>query len=209
MKGEGLLGKKIGMTTIFAEDGSCVPVTVIKAGPCPVVQKKNTDKDGYQALQVAFDEVSEKKVNKPQQGHLKKSGTGFYRYLREFRFSAVDDFEVGQILTIDMFTVGERVKVTGRSKGRGFAGVMKRWNFRGLPASHGHHKVHRSPGSIGQCAYPAKVFKGKKMAGHMGNAKVTIKNIEIVDIRKEDHLLLIKGQVPGSKNSLVVITKQN
>lgn len=208
MKNQGIIGQKIGMTTIFADDGTAVPVTVVKTGPCPIIQVKETDTDGYQALQLGFDQVPERKVNKPQQGHQKKSGQGYYRRLVEFRTDSVEGYEPGQAIDIDLFKVGERVKITGTSKGKGFAGVMKRWNFGGSPAGHGHHKVHRTPGAIGQCAYPAKVFKGKKMPGQMGNKRVTAPNAEIVDIRKDDHLILVRGQVPGAKNSMLTICKK-
>jgi len=209
MKGLGLIGKKLGMTTIFARDGRKVPVTVLKVGPCPIIQIKTKDKDGYEALQLGFESVKEKKVNRPLKGHQQKAGKGFYRFLKEFRVENLEGYELGQELTVDLFTVGEKVKITGVSKGRGFAGVMKRWNFGGSPDSHGHHKVHRTPGSIGQCADPSRVFKGKKMPGHMGNIQHTYKNIEILDVRHEDGLILVKGQVPGAKNSIVYIRKQS
>lgn len=208
MNSQGLIGKKIGMTTIFADDGRAVPVTVVRTGPCPVIQIKDEASDGYQALQLGFDRLPERKVNKPQQGHQQKAGQGCFRKLVEFRQADSQAHELGQELDCEMFKVGERVKITGTSKGKGFAGVMKRWNFGGSPASHGHHKVHRAPGAIGQCAYPAKVFKGKKMPGQMGNKRVTVPNAEIVDIRKEDNLILLRGQVPGAKNSLVMICKK-
>ncbi len=209
MKGLGLIGKKMGMTTIFARDGSKVPVTVLKVGPCPVIQIKKYEKDGYEALQLGFEPIKEKKVSKPQKGHQIKAGKGFYRHLKEFRTDGVDKYQVGQELGVDLFNVGEKVKITGRSKGRGFAGVMKRWNFGGSPDSHGHHKVHRATGSIGQCADPSRVFKGKRMPGHMGNVQHTYKNVEILDVRKEEGLILVKGQVPGAKNSIVYIRKQS
>jgi len=209
MKGLGLIGKKLGMTTIFARDGRRVPVTVLKVGPCPIIQIKTKEKDGYEALQLGFEPIKEKKINRPLKGHQQKAGKGFYRFLKEFRVEKLDDYELGQELTVDLFTVGEKVKITGVSKGRGFAGVMKRWNFGGSPDSHGHHKVHRVPGSIGQCADPSRVFKGKRMPGHMGNRQHTYKNIEIMDVRHEDGLILVKGQVPGAKNSIIYIRKQD
>ncbi|MCF8040067.1 MAG: 50S ribosomal protein L3 [Desulfohalobiaceae bacterium] len=208
MNSQGLIGQKIGMTTIFVDDGRAVPVTVVKTGPCPVIQVKDEARDGYQALQLGFEQLPERKVNKPQQGHQSKAGKGYFRKLVEFRQADNKEHEVGQELDCELFHVGERVKITGTSKGKGFAGVMKRWNFGGSPSSHGHHKVHRAPGAIGQCAYPAKVFKGKKMPGQMGNKRVTIPNAEIVDIRKEDNLILLRGQVPGAKNSLIMICKK-
>jgi large subunit ribosomal protein L3 len=209
MKGLGLIGQKLGMTTIFAEDGTRVPVTVIKAGPCPVIQVKDKERDGYEAVQVGFEEIPPRKVTKPQRGHQDKAGQGYFRQLKEFRTQGDAEFDPGQELTVDLFSIGERVNVSGRSKGRGFAGVMKRWNFGGLPASHGHHKVHRSTGAIGQCADPARVFKGKKMPGQLGNKKVTVSNAEIVDIRAEDGVLLLRGQVPGPKKSFLTIRKKS
>jgi len=205
----GIIGKKIGMTSIFIEDGTMVPVTVVQAGPCPVMQVKKVDTDGYNAVQLGFEQIAERKLTKPQKGHQDKSNKGYFRTLREFRIENVNEFELGQDVTVENFTLGEKVKVTGYSKGRGFMGVMKRWNFSGAPATHGHHKVHRTPGSIGQMSDPARVFKGKKMPGRMGNKKTTYKNSEIVDVRRTDHLLLIRGQVPGANNSIVYIRKQD
>ncbi len=209
MKGLGLIGKKLGMTTIFARDGSKVAVTVLKVGPCPIIQIKTKEKDGYSALQLGFEPVPERKVNRPMKGHQVKASKGFYRHLKEFRLDELEGYNLGQELTVDLFKVGEKVKVTGVSKGRGFAGVMRRWNFGGSPDSHGHHKVNRAPGSIGQCADPSRVFKGKKMPGRMGNQRLTYKNIEIMDVREEDGLILVKGQVPGATNSIVFIRKQS
>jgi len=208
-KGFGIIGKKVGTTRIFGEDGSIVPVTVVQAGPCPVIQLKTQEKDGYTAIQLGFEEIPEKKVNKPLKGHFAKAQKGFFRYLKEFRVEKVEDFEVGQAITVDIFKPGEKISVTGKSKGRGFAGVMKRWGFGGLPASHGAEKVHRAPGSIGQCAFPGRVFKGKKMAGHMGNKQVTYRNLEVVGVRPEDNVILIKGQIPGPKHGLVLLRKQD
>lgn len=203
-----ILGKKIGMTSIFSEDGRLVPVTVIQAGPCPVMQIKDSSKDGYNALQIAYEEIPEHKLNKPQKGHQAKVKRGYYRTLKEIRLDDLHGYELGQELTVDLFQIGDRVKVCGKSKGKGFAGVIKRWNFRSAPGSHGAHKVHRSTGAIGQCADPARVFKGKKMPGKMGNKKVTVPNVEIVDVRSEDNLILLRGQVPGPKNSVIMIHKQ-
>ncbi len=203
-----LLGKKLGMTRVFADDGTVCPVTVIAAGPCPIVQIKTKDKEGYDALQVAYDEVSERKVSKPMKGHFDKAGKGLFRHLRECRLENVADYEVGQELTVEMFAAGEKVKVSGTSKGKGFQGVMKRWNFSGLKASHGVEKVHRSGGSIGNATFPGRVWKGKKMPGHMGNAAVTLPNVEIVDVRPEENVIVVKGQVPGPKNGLVMISKR-
>lgn len=205
----GLIGKKIGMTTIYAEDGTKTPVTVLQAGPCPVIQIKDASRDGYNAVQLGFEQTRERRLNKPQKGHQQKAGSGFFRQLKEFRIDDASQYEVGQQLTVDLFATGDKVQVSGKSKGRGFAGVMKRWNFRGSPSTHGHHKVHRTPGAIGQCADPARVFKGKKMPGRMGNRKVSLSNVEVVDIRQDDHLILVRGQVPGPKNAIVVLHKQS
>ncbi|WP_449242624.1 50S ribosomal protein L3 [Desulfovibrio sp.] len=205
----GILGRKVGMTRIFGNDGSVVPVTVITAGPCPITQIKKTDKEGYEALQVAFGDMPERRVNKPTKGHQAKAGKGFFRHQREFPLESVEGYEVGQELTVDMFKPGEKVKVTGRSRGKGFQGVMKRHNFAGKPASHGVEKVHRSPGSIGSNTEPSRVFKGKRMAGHMGDRRVTILNVEVVDVRPDDNLILVKGQVPGAANGLVMIRKSS
>jgi large subunit ribosomal protein L3 len=204
----GLIGQKLGMTRVFADDGTVVPVTVIQAGPCPVVQKKTSEADGYDALQIGFGQVPERKLTKPERGHQAKLEKGFHRHLREVRPADMSGFEQGQDLTVEMFKVGERVKVTGTSKGRGFQGVIKRWNFSGLPASHGVEKRHRAPGSIGQCAWPSKVFKGKRMAGQMGNKNVTYINLEIIEVRPEDNVIFVRGQIPGPKRGLVVIRKQ-
>jgi large subunit ribosomal protein L3 len=205
----GLIGKKLGMTRIFADDGTAVPATVIEVGPCPVIQKKVKEKDGYNAIQVGFDPTASHRLNKPSRGHQLKADCGFYRYLNEFRTEDIDGYEVGQNITADIFTPGERIDVRGTSKGHGFSGPMKRWNFAGAPASHGHEKVHRSTGGIGQCAYPGKVFKGKKMAGQMGNKKVTSLNLEVVDVRPEENLVIIRGQVPGPKKGVVLLRKRS
>ncbi len=203
----GLLGRKLGMTRIFADDGTVVPVTVISAGPCPVLQIKTSAKEGYNALQVGFDAVPERKLTKPAKGHQAKAAKGFYRHLKEFPLEAVEGYEVGQDITVDIFQPGEKVKVTGTSKGKGFQGVMKRYNFKGLKASHGAEKVHRSGGSIGTNTEPSRVFKNKKMPGHMGDERVTLSSVEIVDVRLEDNIIVVKGQVPGCKNGLVMIRK--
>ena len=203
----GLVGRKIGMTRIYGADGNVIPVTVIQAGPCPVIAKKNLDKDGYSALQVGFEEVAAHRLTKPEQGHQQKANSGFYKMLKEFRFINVDEYEIGHKLTVDMFAPGEKIRVTGTSKGRGFAGVMRRWNFGGSPASHGHEKVHRKPGSIGQCASPGKVMKGKKLPGQLGNKTSTMLNLEIVDVRPEENVVLVRGQVPGPKQGIIVLSK--
>lgn len=206
-KNLGILGKKLGMTRVFREDGTVCPVTVIQAGPCPVMQVKTNDKEGYSAIQVGFDVIEERKVCKPQKGHQAKAGKDLFRHLREFRLEDVSEYEVGSEITVGIFTPGEKVKVTGKSKGKGFQGVMKRWNFHGSRASHGAEKVHRSPGSVGNATFPGRIWKNKKMPGQMGNARVTVSNIEIIDVRPEDNILMVKGQVPGSKGGLVMIRK--
>jgi large subunit ribosomal protein L3 len=204
----GILGRKLGMTRIFGDDGSIIPVTVIEAGPCPVTQVKTEEKDGYNAMQIGFDTIPERKVNKPEKGHLDKAGRGYYRVLREIRLDGPSAFEQGMDVTVDIFAPGETVKVTGTSIGKGFAGVMKRWNFAGLKKTHGTEKAHRSGGSIGNNTEPGKVMKGKKMAGHMGARTVTVMGIEVVDVRPEMNLILVKGQVPGPRNCVVMVRKQ-
>ena len=200
---QGFLGKKIGMTQIFREDGRVVPVTVVEAGPCVVTQVKTKDTDGYEAVQLGFGDV--KRRNKPQAGHLKNSRLS--RYLREVSTDDTSEFEVGQTIGVDIFDQGEKVDVIGTSKGRGFAGVMKRWNFGGGPRTHGQSDRARAPGSIGGGTTPGKVYKGLKMAGHMGNRRITVKGLEIVEIDAERNLLLIKGGIPGATNSLVMIRR--
>ena len=203
----GLIGKKLGMTQIFTEDGRVVPVTVIQAGPCYIIQKKTEEKDGYTALQLGF-EKKEKNIKKPEAGHFKKAGKGVFRFLKEFRVSAeeIEKYSEGDPITVEIFSPGEKVHVTGYTKGRGFQGVVKRWGFAGGPSAHGS-KFHRRPGSIGQCVFPAKVWKGKKMPGHYGNEKRTVKNLEVVKVYPDKNLLLVKGAVPGHKNSIVYIKK--
>jgi large subunit ribosomal protein L3 len=204
----GILGRKIGMSRVFGSDGMIVPVTVIQAGPCPILQVKRPEKDGYASLQVGFEEIPARKVNKPQLGHQQKAKSGFFRHLREFRLASVEGYDIGQPLQVEIFSPGEKVKITGTSKGKGFAGVMKRWGFGGSPATHGHEKVHRNAGAIGNNTKPGRVIKGKKMAGHMGARRTACKNIEIVAVRADDNVLLVKGQIPGPKNGLVVVHKQ-
>ncbi len=204
----GIMGRKLGMTRIFASDGSAVAVTVIQAGPCPVVQVKNIESDGYHAVQIAYGVDKEKHMTKPLAGHFNKAGKGFFRDLCEVRLQEPAAFAVGDELTASLFAAGEKVKITGHSIGKGTAGVMKRWNFRGACSSHGAEKVHRNAGSIGNNTEPAKVWKGKKMAGHLGSRQVTTLNLEIVAIRPEDNVILVKGAVPGPKNGLVMVRKQ-
>ena len=200
----GFLGKKIGMSQIYRDDGQVVPVTVIEAGPCSVTQIKTAESDGYAAVQLGFGQV--KRLNKPRAGHLKN--IGLIRYLREVQADDVNEFQVGQRIGVDIFQPGERVDIIGRSKGRGFAGVMKRHGFHGGPRTHGQSDRARAPGSIGGGTTPGKVFKGMKMAGHMGNERVTVKNLEVVRVDPERNLLLLKGGVPGAPNGLLMIRKR-
>lgn len=199
-----ILGKKLGMTQVFAADGRRIAVTVVEAGPCVVVQKKTIETDGYNALQVGFQTKSAARTNKPMMGHFKKVGQGAFSHLKEVMVENVDDFKPGDHITCDIFSPGDIVDVTGVSKGKGFQGVIKRWNFAGGRSTHGS-MFHRAPGSIGASAWPSRVFKGKKMAGQMGNKRVTTQSLQIVEIRPEENLLLIKGAIPGPKNSLVAI----
>ncbi len=204
----GLIGKKVGMTQLFGKNGKVIPVTGIQAGPCQVIHRKSQAKHGYDSVQLGYEEIEEKKLNKPQNGHLKKHKSNPYRYLREFRLRVYKDIEEGEIFDVGMFIENEMLKVTGTSKGRGFAGVMKRHNFHGFKATHGVHESYRGPGSIGQCATPARVFKGKKMPGHMGNQRTTILNMRVVKVNVEKNLVFIKGAVPGHRNSLVLLRKE-
>ena len=201
---KGILGKKIGMTQIFAEDGTLVPVTVVEAGPCSVVQKKTVETDGYSAVQVGFGEKKEKNVNKPMKGHFAKAGVAPKRYLKEFKLDGAADMNVGDEIKVDIFEAGEVLDVTGTSKGHGYAGTVKRWGSHRGPMSHGSH-YHRGPGSLGACSSPSRVYKGKKLPGHFGVEKVTIQNLDLVKVDVERNLLLIKGSVPGPKGGLLVI----
>ncbi|HET8984515.1 MAG TPA: 50S ribosomal protein L3 [Trueperaceae bacterium] len=197
---KGILGTKVGMTQVWQGD-RLVPVTVLLAGPCPVVQRKTPTDDGYSAVQLGWHEKREKQVNRPEAGHFKRAGVKPQRFLVEFRDYAPESEEV----RVDVFEPGEKVDVTGTSKGRGTAGVMKRWNFAGMPASHGTKKKHRHPGSIGQRKWPGRVYKGKRMAGHYGSERVTTLGLEIVEVRGEDNLLLVKGAIPGPNGGLVEV----
>jgi large subunit ribosomal protein L3 len=203
----GLIGRKLGMTQIFREDCKILPVTVIEAGPCYVIQKKETEKDGYTAIQVGF-EKKEKNVKKPEAGHFKNAAKGVFRKLKEFRVAAneIGSYELGSELTVTMFKPGEKIKVTGFSKGRGFAGVVKRWSFGGGRTTHGS-KFHRKGGSIGQNVCPGKVWKGKKMPGRYGNEQITVKNLEIVRVVPADNTIVVKGAIPGSTGGIVYIKK--
>ncbi len=204
----GIIGRKLGMTRIFADDGSAVAVTVVKAGPCPVTQVKTVESDGYNALQIAFEEVAEKKVTKAMRGHFAKAGVAPCREVREIRLAEPAAVEVGQVLTAEVFAAGDTVKVTGTSIGKGYQGVMRRWNFHGMDDGHGDEKVHRSGGSIGNNTFPGHVFKGKKMAGQWGAERVTQQGLKIVEVRPEQNFILIMGAVPGPKNGLVLVHKQ-
>ena len=196
------------MTQVFGADGIVVPVTVIRTGPCVVVQKKETGRDGYNAVQIGFGNKKNQRVNKPEQGHMVKAGKGAFQVLREFRLQDVGQYEVGQEIKVaDIFKAGDRIDVSGTSKGRGFAGVIKRWNFSGFPASHGTHEYFRHGGAIGNRSYPGRVFKGKKMAGHWGNEKVSVQNLEVVGIRPEENMLLVKGAIPGAKRGILIIRR--
>ena len=201
-----ILGEKLGMTQIFDDQARAIPVTVIKAGPCHVVQIKNIDTDGYSAIQIAFGEIRPKLVNEPTKGHFAKSGVEPTRHLVEIRVDEPNQYKLGQEIKIaDVLSQGGLADVTGVSKGKGFQGVMKRHGFAGLGAAHGAHKKHRAPGSIGACATPARVFKGKKMPGRMGNDQVTTLNLQIVGIDTERDLLLLRGAVPGANGSLILV----
>lgn len=203
----GLLGKKIGMTRIYDENGNVVPVTVVQAGPCYVTQIKTEENDGYVAVQLGYDQKKEKNMTKPILGHLKKNNIPAIRKLKEFYFSDGEKMKLGDTITVDIFTPGEFVKVKGLSKGRGFMGVVKRHGFRGGPKTHGQSDRLRAPGSLGQSSYPSRVYKGIKMAGHMGNEKVTISGQQVVKIDGENNLLFIKGAVPGARNNYLEIHK--
>jgi large subunit ribosomal protein L3 len=202
---KGILGTKLGMTQIFDENARVVPVTVVQAGPCTVTQVKSPERDGYAAVQLAFGEVKRGRVTKPRAGHFAKAGVEPRRHLVELRTADAADYTPGQELKADVFEPGDRLDVVGVSKGKGFAGVMKRHGFKGLSASHGTERKHRSPGSVGACATPSRIFKGMRMAGHMGHQRVTVLNLEVVKVDPERNLLLVKGAVPGPKRGLVML----
>ena len=206
--GLGIIGKKVGMTQIFDQDGNCIPVTVVQAGPCFVTDIKTKERDRYTAVQLGYQEVPERKLTLPQRGHLKKAEVKPLKVLREFRVpeDSVADLSLGQEVDVSLFKPGDYVDVTGTSKGKGFSGVMKRHNFRGTKATHGTHESFRHGGSIGGCV-PAHTVKGRKMPGRSGAARVTLQNVEVVQVRDSEHLLMIKGGLPGARNSLVLIRK--
>ena len=200
---KGILGKKIGMTQIFTEHGEVIPVTVVEAGPVVVTQIKTTENDGYTAIQVGFQDAKEKSLNKPQKGHLAAANV-LKKHLKEFRVEAVDAYTVGQEIKADLFAAGELIDVTGISKGKGFQGPIKRHGQSRGPETHGS-RYHRRPGSMGACSYPGRVFKNKKLAGHMGSVKVTVQNLEVVRVDADKNFILVKGAIPGAKGSVVTI----
>ena len=200
---KGILGKKLGMTQIFTEEGIVVPVTVVEAGPNVVTQVKTVEKDGYNAIQVGFVDAKEKSLNKPQKGHLAAANT-LKKHLKEFRVESVDAYTVGQEIKADLFAAGEKIDVTGTSKGKGFQGPIKRHGQSRGPESHGS-RYHRRPGSMGACSYPGRVFKNKKLAGHMGSVKVTVQNLEVVRVDADKNFILVKGAIPGAKGSVVTL----
>ena len=200
-----IIGKKIGMTQIFDENGKVVPVTVVEAGPCVVSQKKTVENDGYAAVQIGFGDLKAHKVKKPMAGHFAKANEAPKRTLREFRFDDIDAYNVGDLVKADVFAAGDKVDVTGTSKGKGYAGVIKRWNFQRLKESHGSGPVARHGGSIGSCSDPSRVYPGKKMAGHLGSERVTVQNLQVVKVDAENNLIAIKGAIPGPNGGTVVI----
>ncbi|MGC9469109.1 MAG: 50S ribosomal protein L3 [Anaerolineae bacterium] len=202
---KGILGRKVGMTQVFREDGTVVPVTVLEAGPCYITQVRTPERDGYQAVQLGYGGAKEKHLTKGQMGHLEQANVPLLRHLRELRTRSDEEYTVGEKILVDIFEPGERVDVEGRSKGRGFAGVVKRWNFAGGPRTHGQSDRERAPGSIGACATPGKVWKGQKMPGHMGNKRTTTQNLEVVLVDPERNLLAVRGSVPGPKGGLVLV----
>ena len=200
-----IIGKKVGMTQIFDETGKVIPVTVIEAGPCVVVQKMTKEKEGYEAVQFGYEEVTEKKLSQPEQGHLKKAGVGMVKHLKEFRLEDSSKLEVGDVVKADVFAEGEKVDVTGTSKGKGYAGVIKRWGAQRTPTTHGGGPVHRHAGSMGSSTDPSRIFKGKIGAGHMGVDQVTVQNLSVVKVDPELNMLVVCGAVPGPKGGLVTI----
>ena len=203
---KGIIGKKIGMTQIFDEKGNVVPVTVVEAGPCVVVQKKTVENDGYAAVQVGFGDISAKAVNKPLKGHFNKADVAPKRTLREFRFENCEALNVGDIIKADTFAAGDHVDVAGTSKGKGYAGAIKRWNHARLKETHGTGPVARHAGSLGACSSPSRVFKGTKAAGHLGAERVTVQNLDVVKVDVENNLIAVRGAIPGAKGSIVVIS---
>jgi len=203
---DALLGRKLGMTRIFTPEGRWIHVTVLQAGPCTVVQRKTSDTDGYDAVQVGFEDVKESRVNKPALGHFAKAGIAPKRVLKEFRLNGDSELKVGDQITSEIFKPGDQVDVSGKSKGKGFQGVMKRHNMKGGPGAHGSH-FHRAPGSIGACADPSRVFKGQRLPGQMGNAAITTQNLEVVEVNAEENLIVVRGAVPGARGGLVTVKR--
>ncbi len=202
---KGIIGKKLGMTQIFMEDGSVIPVTVIEAGPCPVTQKKTTETDGYEAVQLAFEDIREKLVNKPAAGHFKKAAVSPKRHLKEFRLENTAEMNVGDVVAADTFASGDKVDITGITKGRGYSGTVKRWNTHILRMTHGTGPIHRQAGSMGANSTPSRIYKNKKMPGQYGNEQVTVLNLEVVKVDTEKNLIAVKGAVPGAKGGIVFI----
>lgn len=202
---KGIIGRKLGMTQIFADNGAAIPVTVIEAGPCPVVQKKTAENDGYDAVQLGFDDIREKLVTKPAAGHFKKAGVSAKRHLKEFRLEGAADMNVGDVVAADTFAAGEKVDITGITKGRGYTGAVKRWGNHILKMTHGTGPIHRQVGSMGANSTPSRVYKNKKMAGQFGNVKSTVLNLEVVKVDAEKNLIAVKGAVPGSRGNIVFL----
>ncbi|MBE6693611.1 MAG: 50S ribosomal protein L3 [Ruminococcaceae bacterium] len=201
---KGIIGKKIGMTQIFDENGNVIPVTLVEVGPCVVAQKKTAENDGYDAVQLGFMEIKEKHVNKAEKGHFAKNGLAAKKHLKEFRFDDCSQYNVGDVITVETFAVGEKVDVTGMTKGHGYTGVVKRWNHHMLQKTHGVGPIHRQPGSMGSID-PARIFKNHKMAGQYGNEQVTVQNLKIVKIDSEKNLIAIKGAIPGARDGIVFV----
>ena len=200
-----IIGKKVGMTQIFDETGKVVPVTVIEAGPCKVVQKKSAEKEGYASVQLGFEEIPERKLNKPEKGHLDKAGVGALRVLHEFRLENANEMNVGDVVKADAFKEGDKVDVTGISKGKGYAGVIKRWGAQRTPMTHGGGPVHRQAGSMGSTSSPSRIFKGHHGAGQMGNEQVTVENLDIVKVDEELNMIVVRGAIPGPKGGIVYL----
>ena len=200
-----IIGKKLGMTQIFAENGAVIPVTVIEAGPCVVVQKKTTETDGYNAIQVGYEEVKADHVSKPMKGHFEKANVSAKKHLKEFRLENAADYNVGDVIAVDTFAAGDKVDITGVTKGHGYSGAVKRWGHHMLQATHGTGPIHRQVGSMGANSTPSRVFKNKKMAGQYGNEQVTILNLEVVKVDREKNLIAVKGAVPGARGGIVVL----
>jgi large subunit ribosomal protein L3 len=203
-----IIGRKLQMSQIFAEDGTAIPITLIQAGPCTVTQVKTPERDGYSAVQIGFGSCKPKNVNKPMKGHLDKVGKGYFQVLREIRMESASDHQMGEDLVADVFEIGERIDIIGTTKGKGYAGTIKRWGFQRGPDGHGSKNV-REPGSTGNATFPGRVIKGKKMPGQKGNKRTTVMNLRIIDVRPEENLLIVKGAVPGAENGIVFIRKTN